>query len=399
MNIFEGVEFWMTVAIVAAAAHLLPDQAHKWRAALLAVASIAGLVLVVDLNPLLLAVVAGSIGWIWIASRAPPAWTKGRTTLATTCGVGPVLAVWVVGKQSVGAGFDPLSFLYFIGFSFFLIKAWTFLKDLYDGRTEQPDIVVLCAYFLHFPTYVSGPMHYMAEFRESLRKPERLDLESAVDVGFRIALGLLKIKFLAPLLTPLSLLAIGEEADVGVSYLVIASVCYSLVLLFDFSGYADLAIATSRLVGIRTPENFNWPYLAPNIREFWQRWHMSFTRALTSYVFIPLSRSRWLSPLGTGRTRSATCYLLTFAACGYWHGATVNFILWGLYHAIGLIFYDIWRSRQGPRRRGSQLEMTPTGLMKQGAATALTFAFVSAGWILFVFPIAQITGWANHVFE
>jgi alginate O-acetyltransferase complex protein AlgI len=235
-------------------------------------------------------------------------------------------------------------------------------------------------------------MHLYGEFEHSLREPARLDGESLVDVLFRILLGFVKIKLVAALFTPLSLEAVKASGALTLRGLLAGSFAYSIVIWADFSGYSDLAIATSRVVGIRTPENFNYPYAAANIRDFWQRWHITFSRVLTAYVFVPVSRK--LNAAFGGRRQAVliASYLATFLFCGYWHGPTLNFLLWGLYHGAGLVVYDLYRqgaTKRRLKRKGRPLfpYAEPLG---RAASVALTFSFVSLGWVFFVLPAGMI---------
>jgi alginate O-acetyltransferase complex protein AlgI len=304
----------------------------------------------------------------------------------------PVLVPWVMGKQSAALNWRPLDFLYFVGFSFFLIKAWTLIKDCHDRRVARPDLFVVLAYFLFFPAYVAGPMHLYGEFDATLREPSPLDGEALVDVVFRILLGFVKIKLLAALFTPVSLAAVKESGALTLRGLFVGSFAYSVVIWADFSGYSDLAIATSRVVGIRTPENFNYPYAAANIRDFWQRWHVTFSRVLTGYVFVPVSRKLNAALGGRRRAVLITSYLATFLFCGYWHGPTLNFLLWGLYHGAGLVAYDLYRAgatKRRLKRKGAPRSRYAEPLGR-AASVALTFTFVSLGWVFFVLPAGMI---------
>ena len=134
------------------------------------------------------------------------------------------------------------------------------------------------------------------------------------------------------------------------------------------------------------PENFNWPYLARSVRDFWQRWHITFSRALTAHLFFPIARNlsrRWSGhPAGV----TAATYVVTFAFCGYWHGPTLNFVLWGLYHATGLIAVD-WNQR---RRRTRRLGAVSNHFVVRFVSIAGTFIFVSLGWILFALPVEAL---------
>jgi alginate O-acetyltransferase complex protein AlgI len=389
---FETPFFWALLLVAAALFRVSGSERVRVGAAALSVAGLVALLFVVGLNPaLVLYLVAASL-WIFFGLRLTHRLGESRPYLASFLVFLPVVVPWVLGKQSAAEGWRPLDFLYFVGFSFYLIKAWTLIKDYHDGRVERLDLFVVLAYFLFFPAYIAGPMHLYGEFEATLREPARLDGEAFVDVVFRVLLGFVKIKLVAALFTPLSLEALKASGVLTLRGLFIGSFAYSVVIWADFSGYSDLAIATSRVVGIRTPENFNYPYAALNIRDFWQRWHMTFSRVLTTYVFVPVSRKLNAALGGRRKTVMVTSYLATFLFCGYWHGPTLNFLLWGLYHGAGMVVYDLYRqgaTRRRLKRKGKPLfpYAEPLG---RAASVALTFCFVSLGWVFFVLPAGMI---------
>lgn len=389
---FETPLFWALLLLAAALFRVAGDERVRVRAASLATAGVVALLFVVGLNPFLVLYLVAASLWIYFGLKLTRRVGESRPYLASFLVFLPVLVPWVLGKQSAAGGWRPLDFLYFAGFSFFLIKAWTLIKDYHDDRVGQPDLFVVLAYFLFFPAYVAGPMHLYGEFEATLREPARLDGKSFVDVLFRILLGFVKIKLLAALFTPLSLEAVKASGALTLRGLVVGSFAYSVVIWADFSGYSDLAIATSRVVGIRTPENFNYPYAAANIRDFWQRWHITFSRVLTGYVFVPVSRK--LNAAFGGRRYAVliTSYLATFLFCGYWHGPTLNFLLWGLYHGAGLVVYDLYRQGATKRRlkRKGKPRFRYAETLGRAASVALTFTFVSLGWVFFVLPAGMI---------
>lgn len=389
---FDSLEFWVVFGLTFSVAHLLPRSAARARAALLAGTSLLGLITILELSAAIVLILLASVAWVLIGLRVAKAHEEISSVKRGLVVVAPILLLWITGKQMTGMGYEPLRWLYFIGFSFFLVKAWTLIKDYLDGRFAELDPISVLAYFLYFPTYLSGPMHYYVEFEESLEKPLEMDSAAWVDSLFRLMLGLVKVRFLAPLLTPLSLTELLGTESANLQSWIVGSVAYSFVLYFDFSGYSDMAIATSRMLRVDVPENFNNPYMARNPREFWQRWHISFTRVLTAYIFIPATRTLG-SVLGTRRrTISAVGTFIAFGICGYWHGATANFVLWGLYHAAGLVVYDSYRNWKMQHRRGKK-RPAPNALVAfaaSGVSILATFAFVSAGWIFFVFPIEQL---------
>jgi alginate O-acetyltransferase complex protein AlgI len=380
---FSTVGLWAAVAAAAVLSAALPRERVRLRAALLAALSLAVLAFCADLPPRAILVAVLSAAWVSVGIRA-----SSRVSLT----MGPVLAIWVLGKLAGAFDLPRLGIFAFMGFSFFFVKAWTLAKDAADGRVTAPDPLVVAAYLFFFPTWPSGPMHLFGEFDAAIRAPRLPDKAGFVDAVFRAALGLLKVRVLAPTLEPLGLDALADGHPVRPAALVIAAFAYSFVIYLDFSGYSDLAVAAARLAGYETPENFDRPYLAPNIREFWQRWHVTFSRVLTSYLFVPISRALE-KPLGErARPIMIVAYTVTFVFCGYWHGPTARFLVWGLYHAIGLVVYDVfraWAAKKRRARRGKPLLPPPVGRV---LATALTFSFVSIGWIPFVLPMHVLLG-------
>jgi len=156
----------------------------------------------------------------------------------------------------------------------------------------------------------------------------------------------------------------------------VAALAYTVKIYFDFSGYSDIAIGLAGMLGLRIPENFERPYRARNISEFWRRWHMSLSSWIRDYVFIPLGGSRRSALFTTLNL------LLAMALAGLWHGAAWTFVIWGLWHGAGLATHRVWGLLVVPRiawlRGGSPLV--------RAASVATTFAFVVAGWILFAAP-------------
>lgn len=386
---FSTWPFWGLVIVATAVYRLLPEAALRARAIVLASLGIAGLWAVLGLAaPLFFALAAATAWMAFAASRLGSPAAASRPTLAAAVAVAPIFLAWMLGKHLSDSATHQLFF--FAGTSYFLVKAWTLAKDRADGRLRNYDPSIAVAYFLHLPTYLSGPMHYYTEFEAGLRRTHSLSAEALLDIVFRLLWGLTKVAVLSPLIQPVSLLALREVADPSLAQLALGAIAFSAVLYLDFSGYSDMAIAVSRLVGMDAPENFRLPYLARNIREFWQRWHITFTRALTAYIFVPLSRvmqKRW-----TGRPRLVmmTGYMITFGFAGYWHGPTANFVAWGLYHAAGLITYDLFRNWRLRRRVGGGKKVEAHALLaraQDGAAVVATFLFVSLGWVFFVLPL------------
>lgn len=195
----------------------------------------------------------------------------------------------------------------------------------------------------------------------------------------RIVSGLFKKVVLADSLAATAVLL--QQPDLTAGQYWLASFAFTLQLYFDFSGYSDLAIGIARLFGYRIMENFNWPYLARNVSDFWKRWHMSLTGWFRDYIFIPLGGSRGTLALTIRNT------LIVMAITGLWHGAGWHFVLWGLYHALGLIALRLYRRYLLPAlsQRGSFLESRTVNVL----SILLTFNFVNIGWIFFACDTGQ----------
>ena len=150
----------------------------------------------------------------------------------------------------------------------------------------------------------------------------------------------------------------------------VAVYAYAFQLYYDFSGYTDIAIGSALLLGIRLPANFNAPYRALNLADFWRRWHISFSNWLRDYLYfsLPGKRTRWMPYVGL---------VITMALGGIWHGAGWTFLIWGLLHGFGLAGFRLWQSRQ----RG--VTKPASGSARKAAAGLLTFHYVLLGWIFF----------------
>ena len=155
-----------------------------------------------------------------------------------------------------------------------------------------------------------------------------------------------------------------------------AAIVYSVVLYCDFSGYCDMAIACSRLMGVNVPENFNWPYAASSIREFWRRWHITLSRFLRDYLYIPMGGNR----LGTAGRAAAT--LATMLLGGLWHGAAWTFVAWGALHGAYLTVNHLFRLAFGEMK----------SRLWNAAGFVLTFLAVAVGWVLFRAPTLGSAG-------
>lgn len=290
-----------------------------------------------------------------------------------------VFKYWNFGMSLVPGGATwlwPSAFLP-LGISFFTFEFIHYAADRRRNRTEAGAVQEYLAFILFFPTMVAGPIKRYQTFLPWLRNPSR-DWAGDFERGItRILAGLAKKFCIADLMTAMTIHL--NQTDVMAAdrwVLALWLLAYGVQIYIDFSAYSDIAIGSARLFGIRIEENFNWPYRARDVAEFWSRWHISLTKWLIDYVYIPLGGSRH-------RRRVYANVLVTMLVSGLWHGAGANFLAWGLWHGLALCLHRLWtawRTRAGWRP------------LPEPAAWLLTFSTVMAGWAFFAMdlPTAMI---------
>ena len=254
-----------------------------------------------------------------------------------------------------------------IGISFFTFQQIAYLADIYTGRFNPTGQGFLgySLFVSFFPQLVAGPIVHHREMIpqfESLRH-KAADWQDIYHGLLFFSMGLAKKVLMADNLSPVVALAFDQTASLTVGEAALGSLAYTLQLYFDFSGYSDMAVGCGRLMGIKLPWNFDSPYKSKDLQEFWRRWHITLSRWLRDYLYIPLGGSR----RGRGRTLANLC--LTFLLGGLWHGAAWTFVLWGALHGAGLAVHRLWHA---------------SGRALPGwLGWLVTFAFVNAGWVLF----------------
>lgn len=220
-----------------------------------------------------------------------------------------------------------------IGISFYTFQVLTYTVDVYrDKSPVQRDPFKLMLYVSCFPQLIAGPIVQYSDVAVMLDEREST-LEGFTEGMKRFAVGLSKKVLLANVCGLIieelpSAAGAGEMSMLGAWYI---SVLYSLQLYFDFSGYSDMAIGMGRIFGFTYKENFNYPYISKSASEFWHRWHISLGSFFRDYVYIPLGGNR------RGRARTALNLAIVWALTGLWHGASWNFVIWGLYYGVLII--------------------------------------------------------------
>lgn len=255
-----------------------------------------------------------------------------------------------------------------LGISFFTFEFIHYAADRYRGKAPAGSAAEYLAFIMFFPTMVAGPIKRYQDFLPKLRLADAgsIDMQTGVT---RILVGLAKKFAVADFMTAFTNhLNPGDIAIANRGVLPLWLLAYGIKIYFDFAGYSDIAIGSARLFGIQVPENFDWPYMRANVTEFWRHWHISLSRWLLDYVFIPLGGSRG------ARLSIYTNLMATMLVSGVWHGAGTNFVVWGLWHGILLTGHRIWRDARGDR--------IPT-FAGQVAGGVLTFVLVNLGWAFF----------------
>lgn len=216
-----------------------------------------------------------------------------------------------------------------LGISFYIFKLISYVADVYTKKTAPGDFFHVLMYTVTFHQVAQGPITRYAEMAEEMDH-RSADAEDLAEGLWRFTVGLAKKTVLADHLGTLAEtflpLAGNTTFSVGGAYL--GALCYMLQLYLDFSAYSDMALGLGRMIGFHYPENFNYPYIAVSVRDFWRRWHISLSRFFRDYVYIPLGGNR----VSTGRL--LLNLLAVWALTGFWHGSSWNFILWGLYYFV-----------------------------------------------------------------
>jgi D-alanyl-lipoteichoic acid acyltransferase DltB (MBOAT superfamily) len=252
-----------------------------------------------------------------------------------------------------------------VGVSFFTFQAITYTVDVYRRRLAPASTIDVAVYLSFFPHLVAGPIVRAYEFLPQLEKP-RDPRKVAVGAGLTlIAFGLVKKVVIADYLARTIVDPVfGVPQAYHAPDVLLATYSYAAQIYCDFSGYTDIAIGLALLMGFVFPQNFDNPYRALGFRDFWRRWHMTLSRFLRDYLYIPLGGNRG------GRLLTYRNLLITMVLGGLWHGAAWTFVLWGAFHGLGLVT----EHALGRRR----VERVPVWLR-----WAITFHLICFGWILF----------------
>ncbi|NMO15799.1 MBOAT family protein [Pyxidicoccus fallax] len=247
-------------------------------------------------------------------------------------------AVSLLAPLGVEVRTEPFSLLLPVGLSFYVFQAISYTVDVYRGKASaEHSFFEHLLYMLFFPRVVSGPIVRASELMAHFREVPSLTAEQGGHALFRIAVGLVKKLVIADVLgSGIVDPVFGAPEKYASAECIVAAVAYTFELYYDFSGYSDIAIGVAALFGFKFPENFNRPYLAKNIGEFWNRWHMSLSTWLRDYLYRPLGGNRVSKP------RVLFNLMTVMVLGGLWHGADWRFAVWGAVHGVALGISRCW---------------------------------------------------------
>ena len=283
---------------------------------------------------------------------------------------------------------SPLD-LRWLGFSYIAFRWLHTIRDRQSGRLPAVSLSEYVVYVIFFPALTAGPIDRIERFVGDLRRPLALTADDLGIAGKRLVIGLFK-KFAVA--DALALVALNGSNALQVrlaGWGWILLYAYAFQIYFDFSGYTDIAIGLGRLLGVKLPENFNSPYLKPNLTQFWNNWHMSLTQWFRAYFFNPVTRS--LRSAKKKLPIPAIIFitqLATMGLIGLWHGVTWNFVLWGLWHGLGMFAHNRWSELT--KARFATLPPRSQKLLNVGGVL-LTFHFVALGWVFFALPSPAVS--------
>jgi alginate O-acetyltransferase complex protein AlgI len=281
-------------------------------------------------------------------------------------------------NQVAGGDFiHPLNIILPIGISFFTFTQIAFLVDTYHGKVSEYRFAHYLLFVTYFPHLIAGPvLHHeemMPQFKD--KTTYRLSWENVAPGMSMFVIGLAKKVLIADNIAPTANAVFQLGAHPGLIEAWIGVTAYSLQLYFDFSGYSDMAIGLSQLFGVRLPLNFDSPYKARNIIDFWRRWHMTLSRFLRDYLYIPMGGSR------NGPVARYRNLVVTMLLGGLWHGAGWTFVIWGGLHGVYIALTHYWHFLK--QKFGWERSYGRLGTV---SAHALTLLAVMIAWVFFRAP-------------
>ncbi len=272
-------------------------------------------------------------------------------------------------NQMVEGNFQPLDIILPVGISFYTFQSISYIVDVYKGRVSPTETWIEYLFFLsYFPALVAGPIVRADYFLPQIQNRDHASREEMAAGLWLIILGLVKKAVVADYIAQYNDLIFASPTGYSGLESLMGVVGYVVQIYCDFSGYSDMAIGISAIMGFRLTKNFDFPYKSRNLTDFWRRWHISLSTWLRDYVYIPLGGNR------RGTLRTYVNNFLTMLVGGLWHGAAWKFVIWGGMHGVGLIVHKALRP---------WLDRIPDTWPVKAASWTLTMAYVSFLFIFF----------------
>jgi len=264
-----------------------------------------------------------------------------------------------------GSSWTLLHIILPIGISFFTFQQIAFLIDNYEGKVSNFPFADYCLFVTYFPQLIAGPIVHHSEMMPQFANNSSrfLNYQNIATGLFIFNMGLAKKIVIADTFSIIVNRGYSNSGLLSTMEAWFTSLCYSVQLYFDFSGYSDMAVGLALLFNIKLPINFNSPYKSKNIQEFWRRWHITLSRFLRDYLYIPLGGSKG------GTLKTYRNLFITFLIGGIWHGAGWTFIVWGVLHGLALIINRVF-------------DRTKINI-HDGLSILLTFLFINITWVFF----------------
>ncbi|MBR6208065.1 MAG: MBOAT family protein [Oscillospiraceae bacterium] len=268
-----------------------------------------------------------------------------------------------------------IRFILPVGISFYSFKAVSYVVDAYRGKIVEKSFLKYLLYISFFPQIASGPIERSTSLLPQLDQEHRFDPQAAESGLCLMLVGYFKKMVVADNLAEIVSKAFSDAEMYSPLLLFFIACVYSIQIYCDFSGYSDIAIGCARVLGIRTAPNFDHPYSAKSIRDFWKRWHISLSSWFMDYLYIPLGGNR------KGKVRKCINLMIVFLVSGLWHGAAWNFVFWGFLHGAYQIIGTL--TAESRRKLSALLHIDRHEKLRDLLSVAVTFVLVTFAWIFF----------------
>lgn len=273
-------------------------------------------------------------------------------------------------------GVQDLPIILPLGISFFVFEFIHYITDVHKGSKPVRNPLRFALFASFFPSQIAGPIKRYQDFDKQLEDPAKLKVtESQLTEGlWLIARGLFKKVALGDNLAPIVQAGFANPQLMSSTDAWIAALAFAFQIYYDFSGYTDIGRGSAMLFGFSLPENFNMPYIARSLKDFWHRWHISLSTWLRDYLYIPMGGSK------KGEASTLGNLFMTMVLGGLWHGASWTFLIWGAFHGLGLAINRIWEAFLA---KHPVLKQAGESLAGQSLAYIVTMLTVLVGWVLF----------------